>query len=216
MWSLLNLSLTYDICLMENRYMKILNLLILLVPGLLFASTGNVTLLRGQATFEGQPLKQGQDLTGKGTIRVAKKSYLKLHYNLAGHDVVFGADSEAEIDFAEPKGDESVTLVQGISRWVSGKITKPSSKAGIKTKNAIMGLRGTDFLVMSRPLLGETEVICFDGGVTLTNAMNKVDSKSISAGQWGGLGGRFGQKTSEILNLPPQFLIEVSSNLPIE
>ena len=42
----------------------------------------------------------------------------------------------------------------------------------------------------------------FDGEVMMENIADKTNTALIKKGQWGGIGGRFGEKISPILDLP--------------
>lgn len=179
------------------------------------APQGKILKLKGAATYNDVALKEGEIITGKGIIKVSDKSIIRFRYEDAGHDVLVGGNSELTVDFAQPKGGENVTLVQGVSRWISGKIQKPRESAGIKTKSATMGVRGTDFIVMVNQLLDESEVICFEGQVSLTNNRNKADHKDIHKGQWGGVGGRYGKRIGDIIDLPENILKHFDSSLAL-
>jgi hypothetical protein len=69
-----------------------------------------------------------------------------------------------------------------------------------------MGVRGTDFLAISNPLLGESELIVFDGTVDLHSGLDPSDSKLVTKGHWGGVGGRFGKKIGDLITLPANVL----------
>jgi hypothetical protein len=190
-------------------------LLILSSPFSFAAPIGKILKLKGLATYQGKAIQEGQSISGKGEIGVGDKSYLKFTFEDAGHIVVLGGNSKLDVDFSQKVGEEKVTLVEGITRWVSGKVTK-KDVAGVSTKLAIMGIRGTDFLVTAHPIWGETETICFKGEISFTNSTNKVDSTSVGAGQWGGLGGRFGKKIGAIINLEPHILKYFNEAIPVE
>lgn len=176
--------------------------LIYVICSTAIADTGSVVKLIGTATFGGKPLTEKSTLKGKGTFVVSEKSYLKIKLNEAGTEFVIGANSSTVIDLTLPGEKQELTLVRGMTRWVSGKI----KGLGVKTHNVSMGVRGTDFLTTYNPLLGETEVICFDGEVSMTNLGDPTDTKNVSKNQWGGFGGRFGKKLSEILTLSPELM----------
>ncbi len=103
-----------------------------------------------------------------------------------------------------------VVILKGITRWITG----DKKGLGIKTPNAGMGVRGTDFFTSFNPLLGETKIICFNGKIQMTNVEDADDSKEISKNQWGGIGGRFGKKLSEVLDLTPELIQSFDSAIP--
>jgi hypothetical protein len=69
-----------------------------------------------------------------------------------------------------------------------------------------MGVRGTDFLAIVNPILGESEIVVFEGNVDFTSVSDSKDIKHIPAGHWGGIGGRFGAKTHDLIALPQSAL----------
>ncbi len=54
---------------------------------------------------------------------------------------------------------------------------------------------------MTNPLFGETEIVMFDGVVELKSLKDDEDKVSLKENQWGGIGGRFGQKISRVITL---------------
>ncbi|MBC7396072.1 MAG: FecR domain-containing protein [Bdellovibrionales bacterium] len=104
---------------------------------------------------------------------------------------------------------ESIELITGMARaHVQKKLDAASNKVKflLNAKVATMGVRGTDFLAIATPILGESEIIVFEGNVDFTSASDGRDMKNIPAGHWGGIGGRFGAKTHELIELPKQTL----------
>lgn len=173
------------------------------------ADTATVVILKGSATFNGKPLSETSLIEGQGDLAVGEKSYLKIRFKDSQTQVVFGADSTSRIDLSVPPEKQEVGLIKGVTRWISGH----KKGLGVRTANATMGIRGTDFLTTYNPLLGETEVICFDGQIQMTNEQEKSDSKRVSKNQWGGIGGRFGKKLSEILTLTPELMKSFDDSL---
>jgi hypothetical protein len=115
-------------------------------------------------------------------------------------------NSEVKVNANETP--ESIELVSGMAR---AKVVKQLANATqpkfiLKTKAATMGVRGTDFVGISTPILGEAEIIVFDGKVDFTSASDAKDLKSIPPGYWGGIGGRFGAKTHDLIQLPKDTL----------
>lgn len=82
----------------------------------------------------------------------------------------------------------------------------------LQTRNAVAGVRGTDFFVSYNPDLGETEVICFESKITLSDLDGK-NLKEIPAGFWGGKGGRFGASITNPIQLNSNFLSAVKADL---
>lgn len=192
--------------------MKFLIVFIFFLSSSLFAGTGKVQILRGSATFGGQPLSSTSKIQGNGELVVNDKSFVKILFVESGTSIALGANSTSKINFAAPPELQELSLTKGLARWITGN----KKGKGIRTSNAAMGVRGTDFYVSYNPLLGETEIICFDGEVQLTNAVDEKDSKIIAKNQWGGIGGRFGKKLSDVLTLSPELINSFKSALPLE
>lgn len=190
--------------------MKLVIVFVLAFSSQCFAATAKVLVLKGTATYGGQKLTATSKIQGNGEIVVGDKSYLKLLINESNTTLVVGANSTSKINLADVPEKHEVTLVKGITRWVSGNL----KGKGVKTANAVMGIRGTDFYASYNPSLSETEIICYDGEVQLTNAVEESDSKTISKNQWGGIGGRFGKKLSDVLTLSPELISSFDSTLP--
>jgi ribosomal protein L27 len=169
-----------------------------------------VVLLKGKATFGGQPLRSNSALQGNGEIIVADKSYLKILLIESNTQIVLGANTTSKINFSAPADKQELNLIQGIARW----ITETIKGQGIKTVNAIMGVRGTDFFASYNPAMGETEMICFDGQVEIINSLEPMNTNLVSKNQWGGIGGRFGKKLSDVLTLSPELISGFDSALP--
>lgn len=169
-----------------------------------------VVILKGTATFAGKPLKKTSFMNGNGEIVVGDKSYLKILLEESKTQIVLGANTTSKINFAAKAEAQELNLSKGVARWITGN----KRGLGVKTSNATMGVRGTDFFTSYNPALGETEIICFDGKIQMTNAVETEDSKEISKNQWGGIGGRFGKKLSEVLTLSPDLIKTFDSALP--
>ncbi len=189
----------------------ILMMICLLSVSLTWAKgSAKVVLLIGEASFAGKALTKTSSLQGTGEIVVGNKSYLKLLLSESQTVIALGANTTSRLNISAPAEKQELNLVKGIARWVTGN----KKGLGIKTSNATMGVRGTDFYTSYHPLLGETEIVCFEGSVEFTNTNNSTDSKLIKKNQWGGIGGRFGTKVSSILDLSPELIKSFDSALP--
>lgn len=192
--------------------MKSLFIVVLfMMSSLTWAQKGaSVVLLKGTATFAGKPLSGKSHFNGNGEIQTGDKSYLKLLLNESKTVIVIGANTTTKINIALPAEKQELNLTKGIARWVTGE----KKGLGVRTNNSIMGIRGTDFFTSYNPLLGETEIICFDGQIEMMNAVDNDDKKNIGKNQWGGMGGRFGKKLSDVLTLSPDLISTFDSALP--
>lgn len=191
--------------------------LFLLTTQVLAAPVGVVLILKGEATFNKKPIKVGDRLADKGELAVGDKSYLKIKLEDAEHTIVLGGNSKGSIDFNQEKEMIQFNLVGGIARWVSGQIqNKSSAAAGIKTKNATMGIRGTDFLATYHEAWEESEIVCFDGQVEFLNSANPSNFRRIKKHQWGGIGGRFGSTIAKVIDLPQDKISHFNTVIPLE
>lgn len=171
-----------------------------------------VVLLKGQATFNGQTLSLHQEISSNGNLAVVGEGVLKIYIAKWQSTIVLGSHSSMEINLSNAKkpGDAPIIylLEKGICRWVSDQGAKGNNRKGVHTKTAALGVRGTDFLLKENPLLGESEVVVFDGEVLMISKLNDPSEARIRKNQWGGLGGRFGQRIGRILDLPPMVIEE--------
>lgn len=163
--------------------------------------TAIVTKLRGEVFFEGQLLKEGDKIERPGKINTKDRSYIQLTIDKWKNTISIGPNSHMVMNFSD---DKKYTLETGYCRWKS--FAKSLTKGKIHTRNVALGVRGTDFYLKVNRILGETEVIMFDGEVLMENASNKDDTLEVKKGQWGGLGGRFGEKIRGPIDLPKEVL----------
>lgn len=106
--------------------------------------------------------------------------------------------------------DEVISILSG-KVLVTTKGQKSSVfRPVVKTPSVTMGVRGTQFMAVYFPLLGESEIIAFKDEVEMTDmATNK--KVTVKEGHWGGKGGRFGQELVTPIQLNPAILKYFSS-----
>ncbi|MEK6623348.1 MAG: hypothetical protein AABY86_00170, partial [Bdellovibrionota bacterium] len=179
---------------------------------------GKVIYLKGKATFAGQGINVNQELASNGVVATGPSSILKIYISTWQSTIVLGSYSTMELNLenANRPGDAPViyTLEKGLCRWISDPGSKGSSRKGIHTKIAAIGVRGTDFILKENPLLSETETVVFEGEVVMVSKLDNPSESQIKIGQWGGLGGRFGQNVIRVIDLPPVVLDEFHKLLP--
>jgi len=171
-----------------------------------------VVRVKGNVTFKNESLFIGQKLKGKGSLRALGGSFAKIMIPKWNNTIVIGPHSQMELnlDSSLPEKEKMLKtflykLKKGLCRWQSleGQARK---KGTIHTKNASIGVRGTDFILKTSKILAETEVIVFNGKVEFRSKLKKDDTAIVGAGQWGGVGGRFGKSIGNLIDLPSDVL----------
>lgn len=177
-----------------------------------------VIFLKGNASFNGQNLGVNQEMSTNGTLATGPQSLLKIYIAAWQSTIVLGSTSGMELNLenAAKPGNAPIiyTLEKGLCRWISDPGAKGNNRKGVHTKIASFGVRGTDFLLKENPLLGESEVVVFDGEVIMASKLDDPSEVTVKKNQWGGLGGRFGQKVGRVLDLPPVVMQEFVKLLP--
>lgn len=192
-------------------------LLILFFVTALQAAAGEaeVVLIRGTALYDNSLLQAGSKIIGDGVITVAEKSYLKLRLLPSLSTIVIGANSSAKLNLRDGESRERVYFLSGAFRWVTGKAFKKSGVI-LHTKNAVFGLRGTDFTATYNSALSETEVVCSQGEILFTNLNEPKNFRYVKTAQWGGVGGRFGEKIERILDLQKPVIDHFNAATPLD
>lgn len=168
--------------------------------------SAKVMIAKGDVFFEGKKVNQGEIIGRPGKLTTGERGFVKLFIEKWGNEILIGSKSEMILNFEDMK---KYTLTSGSCRWITALKKEVAAnvkeenkaKGGIFTKQASMGIRGTDFLLIANPLLGETEVVMFDGLVEFKNLNDESNKVEIAKNQWGGIGGRFGQKIAPVITL---------------
>lgn len=191
----------------------ILSVMFLLSSISMAVPTARVLKIKGEVTLNGVSLKKGDSITSSGILKTRAKSFVKVEIAEWNNSLVLGPNGEMNLDLSDQgqNSGKQYNFVRGRVRWFTAKGQK--SLGVIHTKQASVGVRGTDYLLIANSLLGETEIIVFDGKVQFQNSSDIKDSKLISKNQWGGLGGRYGQKIGEVLDLPLNVINAFSKQL---
>ncbi len=168
----------------------------------------------------------------KGKVFVNKEQAVKVGSKIEWNSSVYSDDPSAYIkiktdksqliltskfrmELKEPANNVSkVNLLYGKIRALVDSKKDKKQKYEVTTPTAVAGVRGTDFFLSYLPLLGESEIICFEGLVDFGLQKNKPTK--VKAGQWGGVGGRFGNKVGKPLDLPQNVLEHFQNSLPVE
>ncbi|NBO39802.1 hypothetical protein EBU99_14650 [bacterium] len=180
------------------------------------SSGWTVLTSQGEVSHGNKPIKVGDVLPVNGVLSTAANGKAKIAMQ-TGKMMILA--SNVKVDLSQ-EADDSIQLLEGsvrfINKMIAGKAKVEKGKNSIRTSNSILGTRGTDFLVVANSLLGETEIVVFDGFVHFQNSGKKDDQKEVPAGHWGGLGGRFGQRITDLIALPANVLKVFRSSLTIE
>ncbi len=171
-----------------------------------------VVKLKGKVSFDGKQLKLGDRINKKGVLKTERRSFLQVEIPKWGNKITVGPKSEMEFDFGK-KAKKKYSFIHGRCRWTTYKGVKGKGKGRLFTKIASLGVRGTDFTVVANKDLGETEIIVLDGSVEFGNLNAPEDSVIVNKGQWGGIGGRFGDKIGKVIDLPREVVNQFDSQL---
>ncbi len=171
----------------------------------LSAYAAKFTSAEGDVKFAGQPVTVGMEVDKAGEVVTGpnSKAVLLLSEGTAKSEVAISADSILKIEPGEAA--RAYLLMKGTLRArLKDKTSK--TKFSLRTHSAVMGVRGTDFMAVYGPLLGESEIVVFEGSVLFSSAKNPKVVKEVGAGYWGGVGGRYTPKLGDLIKLPPTAL----------
>ncbi len=151
-------------------------------------------LAEGPVLFDHHRLHNGDLIFKEGILETKKGARVKLVLEPSQTEVFLSGETQYQV--------QSHQLLQGQARW---KIKK-TPQFQVRTKNAVMGVRGTDFMGVFNPVFEETEIVVFEGVVQFQSQIDSSDLKTVNQGYWGGIGGRFGKKIGELIRLPQDAL----------
>lgn len=181
------------------------------------AVTFQVSALRGKVQYQNRGLVKGEMINDSGIIQTSKGSFVKLTFGNNSGTLTLGPNSELDlksVDLDKKESSLAVTLRKGAVRWV-GQHKELGRLKGILTPQASLGVRGTDFVLKTSELFDESEIVVLDGLVNFENLANPNDRAQVKKGQWGGIGGRFGEVSGKIINLPKKILSHFDSSLKL-
>lgn len=150
--------------------MRIFIVLLLLTTSLAWAQSkvAQVKMLRGEASIkEGGKLVQDQWVSSGVVIVTSEKSFVRLMF-IDKSQMNIGPNSEMKIEQFGGGDAGVIDLVKGkirsqVSKDYLQQKDKDKSKIFIKTPNAVMGIRGTDFLISTNGV--NTSAVLFEGEV---------------------------------------------------
>lgn len=142
-----------------------------------------VKLLKGEVDvlMMGKTLKlKTEDWVEEGSVvKTGEKSFVKLMF-IDKSQMNIGPSSEMKIEKFGDKDSGVIDLVKGKIRSQVTKdylqMNKDKSKLFIKTPNAVMGVRGTDFLISTNGMT--TSTVLFEGAVSFNKLENRGEVNS--------------------------------------
>jgi hypothetical protein len=175
--------------------------------------TGEVILVKGEAFYGNEKIIKGTKIIDGGLVTTTKGSIVKIKIQEWGSTLTLGPKSKLKVNLSSQNVKKNYLITAGASRWRSIINSKAKIKGKLYSPIAALGVRGTDFLFIVNPLLGESEIVVLDGLVVMENLNRGNDQALIKKGQWGGLGGRYGTRIGEVLNLPKKVLNHFNEQL---
>lgn len=184
----------------------------LIFTTLLFANIGTVTLVEGDAFVlrdsNSKKLNLGDTILNQDIIETKMNSKAKITF-VDDTVITIGKESSLNIEdyyfsSSEPsKVKTQLSITKGTFHAITGQIGKVNpSKFKLKTKNATIGIRGTEFFG------DETKVLCTKGAISVESFGTIIEVQS------GFFVDTFEQKVpSEVRVIEKQQLQEVDSNL---
>ncbi|MBL3520922.1 FecR domain-containing protein [Arcobacter lanthieri] len=165
--------------------MKKLFIVLFLFSNILFANIGNITILEGEAFVKRENnsirLNFGDIIKNKDIIETKANSKVKITF-IDNTIVTIGKESILKIDdyyYADDDKDGAKTefsIPKGAFHTITGQIGKVNpTKFKLKTKNATIGIRGTEFYG------DEHKIICTQGAITVFSNGILVD---VPAGKY--------------------------------
>lgn len=182
-----NFKEPYKVHKSQGPFMKQLILLLMLLTSTSVFSQSKVAvvkLLRGEVDVltlgKTTPLKKDDWVEQGAVIKTADKSFVKLIF-LDKSQMNVGPNSEMKIEKFSGKDSGVIDLVKGKIRSQVTKDylqikDKDKSKLFIKTQNAVMGVRGTDFMIATNG--ATTSTILFEGEVVFNRLDNRAETSS--------------------------------------
>jgi hypothetical protein len=176
--------------------MKKILLLLLTITFMFFAFASGkgkkvaiVTIKKGKAVVIGingdkLNIQKGQWVEQGAVVKTEKSSFVKLSF-IDKSTVNIGPNSEMKIERFS-KNEAGVLNV--ISGKIRSKVTKDylnmekdKSKLFVRSKSAVMGIRGTDFMFSTSKETGASTAILFEGSVVFNKVTKKNKMKNLEA-----------------------------------
>lgn len=162
----------------SNRMKNLLIVLMFAISYGAFSNQGGknvaiVKLARGTASVTApdgktEDIKKGMWVQEGAIIKTAPKSFVKLSF-IDKSSMNVGPKSELKIEKFSKKDAGVINVLTGKIRSKVTKdylqMDKDKSKLFVKSKNAVMGVRGTDFMFSTNRKTGNTTTVLFEGSI---------------------------------------------------
>lgn len=145
----------------------------------------------GAATCGGKLLKKNQEIKESCLLETYSLSNLFLEIEKQDY-LAFSEESKGKV-----LTSQELEIKSGIFRY------ELSSPQTVLTNEAKIEIPKGKGIIKVSETLKETEVIVFEGIANVTNLIqpNKTELAAVSINQWAGIGGRFGKKIGDLLEL---------------
>jgi hypothetical protein len=202
----------------------------LMPPAFAAKKVAVVKLLKGEVEVltmgKTSKLKVEDWVEDGSVVKTAEKSFVKLVF-IDKSQMNIGPGSEMKIEKFTGKDSGVIDLVKGKIRSQVTKdylqIERDKSKLFIKTKNAVMGVRGTDFIIATNGI--STSTILFEGAIAFnhlesreevdTSRLEEIVNRGVSMfpGEFSVVEGRTSQPTiPSLINVHQREALEKSQN----
>lgn len=161
----------------------------------------SVIAVKGKVTWNDQDVNEKTVFTGPVRLKTNGGSAIILKWDEMGSEIRVAPESE--ITWKDTKSEPELVRGKVLCHIrTKSKSEDDASSFSLRARYAQMGVRGTKFMAVTTPILGEAEIVVFEGVVEFKSLENPDDKRMITEGYWGGIGGRFGAKTSTPVKLP--------------
>lgn len=153
---------------------KKLFILAFLVAFSLFANTGKIVAMKGDATIikgsEQIDAKLGSEIAKNDELKTGKNSKLQLLFD-DNTVITIGNNSHFKVNeylFSDNNVQAEFGLLKGTFRTITGKIGKVApSKFQLKSKTSSIGIRGTQ--ILSKMAIQGDRIVCIEGEILITH-----------------------------------------------
>lgn len=183
-----------DIQLVEKIMTRIITLLTITISLLVFAESDSkkiavVKMLRGDVQLVGldgvtKKLAKGDWVNEGSIIKTQARSFCKISF-IDKSSMNIGPKSELKI---EKFSKSEPGIINVISGKIRSKVTKDylkmdkdKSKVFIKSKSAVMGVRGTEYMFAANAKTGSATAVLFEGEVVFNRLEARTDNSDLEA-----------------------------------